>query len=76
MTAKVLTEAELSEVTLRALINSLHLHGHDLDTILKEYSNKIHDNQLSGADASHKNQTIPLLESLISEARSNQELNK
>lgn len=76
MTAKVLTDAELSEVTLRALINSLHLHRHDLDIILKEYSNKIHDNQLSGADASHKNQTIPLLERLINEARSNQELNK
>ncbi|MDD9320350.1 hypothetical protein M0O54_09495 [Acinetobacter lactucae] len=76
MTAKILTEAELSEVTLRALINSLHLHGHDLDLILKQYSNKIHDNQLSGADASHKNQTIPLLETLISEARNNQELNK
>ncbi|QDB82217.1 hypothetical protein [Acinetobacter pittii] len=76
MSDKILTEAELSEVTLRALVNSLHLHGHDLDIILKEYSNKIHDNQLSGANASHKNQTTPLLESLIKEARNNKELNK
>lgn len=76
MTAKVLTEAELSEVTLRALINSLYLHGHDLDIIFQEYSNKILDNQLSGADASHKNQTISFLKSLINEARNNPELNK
>lgn len=76
MTAQVLTEAELSEIALKALVNSLHLQGYNLDNILQEYSNKILDNQLSGADASHKNQTTSLLKRLINEARNNPELNK
>ncbi|MDQ9820486.1 hypothetical protein RFY44_16665 [Acinetobacter bereziniae] len=76
MTAQSLNEAELSEIALRALINSLHLQGYNLDNILQEYSSKIQDNQLSGADATHKFQTIELLKTLIDEAKNNQELNK
>lgn len=76
MTAQSLNDADLSEIALEALINSLHLHGYNLDNILKEYSSKIQDNQLSGADASHKFQTIELIKTLIDEAKNNQELNK
>ncbi|PPC02533.1 hypothetical protein SOI71_05575 [Acinetobacter pittii] len=76
MSLEPLTETQLSDCTLRALVNSLHMHGHDLDKILTEYDNEILDNRLSGAAPQHKLASIDHLKSIIAEARANKELNK
>lgn len=75
MTLENLNDLELSDCTLRALLNSLKLHGHDLDQIFDEYDNKILGNQLSGAAPQHKLATVEHLKKLINEAKSNEELN-
>ncbi|EOR06455.1 hypothetical protein [Acinetobacter tandoii] len=65
------TKLQLSEVALSALVNSLKLHGHDLDQIFKEYENQILDNKISGANANWKFQSTDHLKSYIDEAKKN-----
>ncbi|WP_151859373.1 hypothetical protein [Acinetobacter nosocomialis] len=76
MTLEALTETQLSDCTLRALVNSLHMNGHDLDKIFNEYDGEILGNRLSGAAPQHKLASIDHLKTLITEARANSELNK
>ncbi|MHA3098944.1 hypothetical protein [Acinetobacter brisouii] len=65
------TKLELSEVTLQALINSLKMHGYDLDKILKEYNNHILDNKLSGASPIAKSESVDHLKKYIDDAKQN-----
>lgn len=65
------TKLELSEVALSALVNSLKMHGHDLDQIFKEYQNQILDNKLSGSNANWKSRSIDHLKSYIDDAKQN-----
>ncbi|HCT9561387.1 hypothetical protein ABFK62_03135 [Acinetobacter baumannii] len=64
-------EAKLNDCTLRALINSLQLHGHNLDQILGEYESVILGSEVSGASPQYKNASIEVLKERISEAKSN-----
>ncbi|MDM1771020.1 hypothetical protein [Acinetobacter indicus] len=66
-----LSKLELSEVTLSALVNSLKMHGHDLDQILKEYKSEILDNKLSGSAPQFKSASIEHLKTYIDDAKKN-----
>lgn len=65
------TEAELSNVALPALINSLKMQGYDLDSIFNEYDKHILDNKLSGSAPQHKHASIQHLKAMIDDAKSN-----
>lgn len=65
------TDLQLSEVALSALVNSLKLHGHDLDQIFKEYDNQILDNKISGAPADWKSLSTSHLKGYIDDAKKN-----
>lgn len=65
------TDLQLSEVALSALVNSLKLHGHDLDQIFKEYDNQILDNKISGAPADWKFLSTRHLKGYIDDAKKN-----
>lgn len=69
-------EATLNACTLGALVNSLQLHGHDLDQILEEYESEILGNVISGSAPQYKNGSVDVLKERISEAKSNSLLNK
>lgn len=71
MSLETLNEAELSNVTLPALINSLKMQGFDLDNIFNEYDKHILDNKLSGASPQLKHASIQHLKAMIDDAKSN-----
>ncbi|WP_334459061.1 hypothetical protein [Acinetobacter soli] len=76
MTDKNLTEAELSNITLPALVRLLQIEGYDLDKILSEYKDKVLGNLLSGSSPQLKYQTIAHLEEIISATKSDDLLKK
>lgn len=76
MTDKNLTEAELSNITLPALVRLLQIEGYDLDKILSEYKDKVLGNLLSGSSPQLKYETIAHLEEIISTTKSDDLLKK
>ncbi|MCR3924256.1 hypothetical protein NUJ08_03435 [Acinetobacter pittii] len=71
MSFEQLTEAELSNVALPALVNSLKMQGFDLEIIFNEYNKHILDNKLSGAAPQHKHASIQHLKNMIDDAKAN-----
>lgn len=69
-----LNESVLSNVTLRALVNSLQRNGHDLDKIIYDYEQEILGNRLSGASPEYKFSSTSYLKNLADEAKINSEL--
>lgn len=71
MTFDDLTEEEIANITLPALVNSLKMQGFDLENIFNEYNKHILDNKLSGAAPQHKYASIQHLKNMIDDAKSN-----
>lgn len=71
-----LDEAKLNDCTLRALINSLQLHGHNLDQIVADYESEILGDVISGSAPQYKNASIEVLKERVGEAKSNSLLTK